>query len=109
MAQHDVDDIVPPGLVQRRVMMGRVSQVHRPDRPAEEGDIFEINGATYEITDVTERTVSDVGMGDARTEAASSLGEFRERMVMIDSDFEWVPDSVLYRYQFKRKLPSDED
>lgn len=109
MAQLDVDEILPPGLVQRRVMMGRVSQVHRPDRPAEEGDTFEINGATYVITDVTERSVSEVGMGDARTEAASSLGEYRQRMVTIDPDFEWVPDSTLYRYQFKRQLPSGED
>jgi len=109
MAQYDADEIVPPGLLQRRVMMGRVSQIHRPNRPAEEGDTFEINGAAYEITDVTERPVSEIGVGDARTEAASSVAEFRQRMQSLDPSFEWAGENTLVRYQFKRKLPSDDE
>jgi hypothetical protein len=108
MTDLDADEIVPPGLLQKRVMMGRVSQLHRPDRPAEEGDTFEIKGGAYEITDVTERPVSAVDIGDARTEAASSMAQFRERMTAIDPSFEWSDDSVLYRYKFRRKIPGED-
>lgn len=108
MTHHDGDEIVPAGPLQQRVQIGRVSQIHRPDRPAEEGDSFEVRGADFLITDVTERPVSEIGIGDARSEAASSVGEFRQRMAAIDPDFEWDDDSTLVRYQFRRKLPSDE-
>jgi hypothetical protein len=109
MTHHDADEIVPPGQLQQRVKIGRVSQIHRPDRPAEEDDTFEIENAPFLITDVTERPVSAVGIGDARTEAARSMAEFRQRMTAIDPDFEWAEDSTLVRYQFRRKLPSDEE
>lgn len=108
MTHHDGDEIVPPGPLQKRVQIGRVSQLHRPDRPAEEGDTFEVRGSDFLITDVTERPVSEIGIGDARTEAASSVPEFRQRMTMIDPDFQWTEDSTLVRYQFRRKLPNDE-
>ena len=109
MTHHDADEIVPPGQLQHRVKIGRVSQIHRPDRPAEDGDTFEIDDAPFLITEVTERPASEFGIGDARTEAARSLQEFRQRMTAIDPDFEWTEDSTLVRYRFRRELPSDEE
>ena len=109
MTHYDADEIVPPGQPQKRVMMGRVSQIHRPDRTAEAGDNFEINGATYEITDVTERPLSEITVSDARKEAARSMMQFRQRIQSVDPDFEWTDGNTLVRYQFRRQLPSDED
>lgn len=109
MTHHDADEVVPPGPLQQRVMIGRVTQLHRPDRVAEEGDTFEINGAGYEIVDVTERTVGDVDIGTARQEVADNLNQYRQRMQMLDPDFEWADDTTLFRYRFSRRLNVGEE
>jgi hypothetical protein len=107
MTHHDGEDIVPDPVVQKRVIAGRIYQVHRTMPVAEEGDTFDINGSTFEITDVTERTLGDLNQADIRQEDANSWDEYQARLQAQNPEFEWSTDSTLYRYQFSRRPSMD--
>lgn len=100
MTHHDGDDIVPDGELQLRVLQGRVTRITRYERVVEEGDTFEVQGSTYEVRDVTERTADDIGMGDYRQEHATNENRFWGRLQQFDGPFEVEEDTTLYTFQF---------
>lgn len=81
---------------------GEVTQIHRGQSYAEEGDTFDIEGETYEVVEVRERTLGDMTDEDARREGAEDLEGYRRMLEMAHGDdFEWDDDSevVLHRFE----------
>ena len=100
MAHIDAGEILPNGHVQEMAAAGKVTQMHRGHAYAEEGDTFDIDGQTFEVTDVTHRTLGDLTDEDARREVSEDLAAYRERLEAVHGDFEWDDDSDVVRHRF---------
>jgi len=101
MAQIDADEILPNGHVQRMAAEGEITQMHRGHEYAEEGDTFEIDGESFEVTDVSHRTLGDLTDEDARREGSEDLDAYRERLNHVHDSFEWDDDSEVVRHRFE--------
>jgi len=101
MAQIDAGEVLPNGHVQQMAADGEVTQMHRGHRYADEGDTFEIDGTTFEVTDVTRRTLGDLTDEDARREGSADLDAYRQRLDRVHDEFEWDDDSEVVRHRFE--------
>ncbi|WP_227375395.1 ASCH domain-containing protein [Haladaptatus halobius] len=102
MAHIDANTVLPAEHIQQAVASGRVSQLHRGDRYADQGDTFDIDGETFEVVEVTERTLGDLTDEDARAEGSENLDAYRERLNQAHEHFEWDDDATVYRHRFER-------
>lgn len=104
MSTIDPDTLLPNEHVQRTVIDGDVTQISRGSRYADEGDTFELDGETFELTTVEERTLGDFTDEDARREGSTDLESYRERLVRVHGgDFEWDDSSEVVTYRFERQ------
>ena len=102
MAEIDPGEVLPNERVQQMAADGEVTQLHRGHAYAEEGDTFEIDGTTFEVTDVTHRTLGDITDEDARAEGSEDLEAYKRRMEMVHGgDFDWDDDSEVVRHAFE--------
>ncbi|MBV0924156.1 ASCH domain-containing protein [Halomicroarcula limicola] len=106
MAHIDAGELLPNEHVQRMAADGEITQMHRGHRYADEGDTFDIDGTTYEVTDVTERTLGDLTDEDARREGSADLDAYRDRLARVHDEFEWDDDNDVVRHRF---APTDSE
>jgi Ran GTPase-activating protein (RanGAP) involved in mRNA processing and transport len=102
MARIDADTVLPAPHIRQAVTAGRVSQLHRGNPYAEEGDTFDIDGETFEVVEVTERKLGDLTDEDAQAEGSEDLEAYRERLNHAHDNFEWDDDATVYRHRFER-------
>jgi len=103
MTERDPETLLPSERMQSAAVDGDVTQIHRGDRYADPGDTFEIDGTSFEVTDVTDRTLGDVTDEDARREGVPDLDAYRERLRRAHEHFEWDDDSDVVRHRFERQ------
>jgi hypothetical protein len=101
MSELDPDTLLPSPRMRNQALEGEVTQVHRGQQYAEEGDTFSIDGETFEVVAVRERTLGDMTDEDARREGARGLEHYREILDRAHDNFEWDDDSdiVLHRFE----------
>jgi len=100
---NDPADLLPNDRVKQAAIDGDVTQLHRGNRYGEAGDTFEIDGVTFELTEVTERTLGDMTDEDAKREGSPSLSAYKERMVRAHGgSFDWDDDADVVRHRFER-------
>ena len=103
MGEIDPTDVFPNERTVTAVVDGEMTQIHRGRQYAEEGDTFDLDGDTFEVVDVTERTMGDMTDEDARREGSADLEAYRERMVRAHGgDFEWDDDAAVVRHRVAR-------
>ena len=102
MAEIDASTLLPAEHVRTAAASGRITQLHRGDRYADEGDTFDVDGDRFEVVDVTERTLGDLTDEDARAEGSEDLAAYRERLDRAHDNFEWDDDATVYRHRFER-------
>ncbi|GAA0248629.1 ASCH domain-containing protein [Haladaptatus pallidirubidus] len=101
MAEIDADAVLPAEHIRQAVASGRVSQLHRGDQYADEGDTFDIDDETFEVVEVTERKLGDLTDEDAQAEGSADLDAYRERLNRAHDHFEWDDDATVYRHRFE--------
>ena len=101
MATIDVDTLLPNERMRRGAGEGEITQIHRGDQYADEGDRFEVDGRSFEVVEVRERTLGDLTDEDARKEGMADLEEYRAVLNRVHDHFEWDDDSdvVLHRFE----------
>jgi kynureninase len=100
MGEIDPTDVFPNERTIEAVADGEMTQIHRGNRYAEEGDSFEIDGDTFEVVDVTERTLGDMTDEDARREGSADLEAYKQRMVRAHGgEFTWNEDAEVVRHR----------
>lgn len=99
---NDPENLLPNEHLKNRAIMGRISQVHRGQQYGEAGDTFEVMGSTFEVTDVTERTLGDLELADARQEEETSLEQLLARL-RPDYGSEPTDETPVYRHHFERR------
>lgn len=106
MAAIDADDLLPNERLKRSVLDGDVTQLTRgaSNRHAEEGDTFDIESETFEVTSVDHRTLGDLTDADARREGSESLEAYKRRMKRVHpGEFEWDDSDEVLTYRFERR------
>jgi hypothetical protein len=101
MAHIDAGEVLPNEHIRQMAAEGRITQMHRGHEYAEEGDTFDVDGETFEVTDVTHRTLGDLTDEDARREGSEDLDAYRERLNRVHDHFEWDDDSEVVRHRFE--------
>ena len=103
MAEIDPDTLLPSERMRQRALDGEVTQIHRGQQYADEGDTFEIADTTFEVVTVAERTLGDMTDEDARAEGARDLDHYRQILERAHENFEWDDDSDIVVHRFERR------
>lgn len=103
MGDIDPGTLLPNDRMQSQAVEGDVTQIHRGHQYAEVGDTFEIEGTTFEVVEVTERTLGDMTDEDARAEGAKDLEHYRKILERAHENFEWDDDSDVVCHRFERQ------
>ncbi|WP_115865401.1 ASCH domain-containing protein [Halorussus litoreus] len=101
MTTIDAETLLPNERMRRGATAGDIEQIHRGSQYAEEGDRFELDGETFEVAEVRDRTLGDLTDEDARKEGMADLAEYREVLNRAHDHFEWDDSSevVLHRFE----------
>lgn len=102
MSEAHAETLLPSERMREQALEGEVTQIHRGQAYAEEGDRFEIDGVTFEIVDVTERTLGDMTDEDAQAEGARDLDHYKQILEMSHDEFEWDDEDEIVRHRFER-------
>lgn len=103
MTELDADTLLPNARAKEMVLAGEMSQIHRGNPYADVGDTFAIDGISYRVTTVEQRTLGDLTDADARAEGSDDLDAYRERLVHAHGgNFEWNDDAEVHRHAFER-------
>ncbi|THE66597.1 ASCH domain-containing protein [Salinadaptatus halalkaliphilus] len=103
MSELDPGELLPNERMQQQALAGDVTQIHRGHQYADAGDTFDIDGETFELTDVTERTLGDLTDEDAQAEGMDDLEGYRRLLERAHDNFEWDDDSEVVRHRFERQ------
>ncbi|MFA9428141.1 ASCH domain-containing protein [Natronorubrum sp. A-ect3] len=100
MGTIDASDLLPAPRLRTAALEGDVTQLHRGDKHASEGDTFEIDDTTFEVVDVTEERLGELTDEDARAEGSPDLESYKRRIERTH-DTEWDDDktAVLHRFE----------
>ena len=102
MARIEPDTLLPSERMRRQALDGDVTQIHRGQHYADEEDTFEIDGTTFEVVAVEDRTLGELTDEDARAEGARNLDHYREILERAHENFEWDDDSGIVLHRFER-------
>ncbi|NGM68518.1 ASCH domain-containing protein [Natronolimnobius sp. AArcel1] len=100
MGTIDASDLLPADRLQTAALEGEVTQLHRGDKHASEGDTFDIENTTFEVVEVREERLGELTDEDAQAEGSSDLEAYKDRIERTH-DLEWDDDrtAVLHRFE----------
>ncbi len=101
MAELDAETLLPSERMKDQALDGEVTQIHRGQQYADEGDTFTIEDTTFEVVTVDETTLGELTDEDAQAEGAKDLDHYKQILERAHDNFEWDDDSdiVLHRFQ----------
>lgn len=103
MARIDPGTLLPNDRMRQQALDGDVTQIHRGQQYADEGDTFDIEDATFEVVEVSERTLGDMTDADARAEGARDLDHYKQILERAHDNFEWDDSSEIVLHRFERQ------
>lgn len=103
MAEIDVDTLLPSDRMIEGALEGDVTQIHRGQQYAEEGDTFEVDGEPFEVVEITDRTLGELTDEDAHAEGMRDLAQYRQVLDRAHDDFEWDDGSEIVLHRFERQ------
>ncbi len=103
MSELDPGTLLPSERMRQQALDGDVTQIHRGQAYADEGDTFTVEDTTFEVVADEERTLGDMTDADARAEGARDLTHYREILERAHDNFEWDDDSDIVLHRFERR------
>ena len=101
MGEIDPDTLLPSERMREQAVAGDVTQIHRGQQYADVGDTFTVGETTFEIVEVTDRTLGDMTDADARAEGARDLDHYKEILEHAHDNFEWNDESEIVCHRFE--------
>ena len=102
MSEIPAGELLPSDRLREMVLNGEVTQLHRGDEHASNGDTFDIGGTTFEVTEVETERLSDLSDEDARAEGSSDLESYKQRIERTHRT-EWDDDRTAVLHRFERR------
>jgi len=96
----DAAELLPADRIRQSVLDGTVTQLHRGDQHASEGDRFEIDGTIFEVTTVETEQLGELTDADARAEGSPNLDAYKKRIEQTHNT-EWDDDSEVVLHEFE--------
>ncbi|AHF98374.1 hypothetical protein HALLA_05255 [Halostagnicola larsenii XH-48] len=103
MSEIDPDELLPSERMREQVLEGDITQIHRGQQYADAGDTFTIDGTTFEVAEITDRTLDDLTDEDARSEGFENLEAYRSMLERAHEHFEWDEESDVVRHEFEKR------
>jgi len=103
MAELDAETLLPSERMKEQALDGEVTQIHRGQQYADEGDTFAIDGTRFEVVEVSDTTLGALTDEDARAEGARDLEHYRQILERAHDNFEWDDDSDIVLHRFERQ------
>lgn len=100
MGRVDAAELLPAERIRQKVLDGAVTQLHRGDQHASEGDTFVIEETTFEVTNVEHRLLGELTDEDARAEGSPNLEAYKRR-IEATHDTEWDDDNEAVLHEFE--------
>jgi hypothetical protein len=101
MTSIEANELLPAERIRQAVLAGDVTQLHRGDKHASEGDRFKIDDVVFEVTTVREERLGDLTDEDARAEGSPDLEAYRKRIERTHG-ITWSDDDTSVVHRFKR-------
>lgn len=103
MTERDPAELLPSERMREQALDGDVTQIHRGHQYAAVGDTFTIDETTFEVSEVTDRTLGDLTDEDARAEGMDDLDAYRRLLERAHENFEWDDSSEVVLHRFDRR------
>ena len=103
MSEIEPSDLLPSPRMRDGALEGEITQIHRGHAYAEEGDTFELEGATFEVVAIEDRTLGELTDEDVRREGVEDLEAYRTLLERAHDHFEWDDDSEVVLHRFDRR------
>jgi len=100
MAEIPAADLLPAERIRQSVLAGDVTQLHRGDKHASEGDRFEIDGQQFEVTTVETERLGELTDADARAEGSPNLAAYKKRIEQTHNT-EWDDENEVVLHEFE--------
>ena len=101
MTSIEANELLPAERIRRAVVAGDVTQLHRGDKHASEGDRFEIDDIVFEVTTVREERLGNLTDEDAQAEGSPDLDAYKERIEQTHGTT-WDDDDTAVLHRFER-------
>lgn len=96
----DAADLLPAERIRQAVLDGDVTQLHRDDQHASEGDVFAITGMAFEVVEGRTERLGDLTDEDARAEGSPDLEAYKRRIERTHViDWDDSDTAVLHRFE----------
>ncbi|SDR29172.1 ASCH domain-containing protein [Natronobacterium texcoconense] len=103
MSEIEPDELLPNDRMKQQALEGEVTQIHRGHQYADEGDTFTIENTTFEVREVSDRTLGDLTDEDAQAEGMDDLEAYRQLLERAHENFEWDDDSEIVLHRFEQR------
>lgn len=100
MSQIDAAELLPAARIREKVLAGEITQLHRGDKHASEGDTFVIDGTAFVVTQVERERLGELTDADARAEGSPNLAAYKRRIERTHGT-EWDDDRTAVRHEFE--------
>ena len=97
----DISYMITREDMKKMVAEGKKTAIRRQKRFGDIGDTFELDGNTYEITNVYEQQLQDITDEQARQEGFADLEAYQQSITSIHEDAVWVPKLKVWAHEFK--------
>lgn len=100
MGTIDAADLLPAERLRAGALEDEITQIHRGDPHAAEGDTFEIDGTTFEVVAVFEERLGELTDEDARAEGSPDLEAYKRRIERTH-DTTWDDENTAVCHRFE--------
>jgi len=101
MTTLDADTLLPSERMRQQALGGEVTQIHRGQQYADEGDTFTVEDTTFEVVEVSDTTLGALTDADAQAEGARDLEHYKQILERAHDNFEWDDDSDIVSHRFE--------
>lgn len=92
--------VTSPDLVQL-VLSGKKTAMRRNGRYADPGELLELNGEKFEVTNVYRQTLGELTEQDAQAEGFSSIDDYKKYILEIHPKMPWLPHVKVWVHEFR--------
>lgn len=85
-----------------KVIRGKKTATRRSGRYADIGEVMDLNGHEFVVTDIYPEQLADMTDLDARKEGYESLDAYQNFILTLHPGMKWIPKMKVWVHEYKR-------